>query len=53
LFSLPHLPTRQTKGQKPLVDYSQSHVVTFDEYLNIMRRKALDKAIAKEIKEDK
>ncbi len=23
-----HLPTRRTKGKKPLIDYSQSHVVT-------------------------
>jgi hypothetical protein len=53
LFSLLHLPTRQTNGIKSLVDYSQSHVVTFDKYLNIMRKKAMDKAIAKEIIEGK
>lgn len=53
LFSLLHLPTRQTNGKKSLVDYSQSHVVTFDKYLNIMWKKAMDKAIAKEIIEDK
>jgi len=53
LFSLLHLPTRQTKGKKSIIDYSQSHVVTFDKYLNIMRKKAMDKVITKEIREDK
>jgi len=52
LFSLLHLPTRQTNGKKSL-DYSQSHVVTFDKYLNILWKMAMDKAIVKEIIEDK
>jgi hypothetical protein len=39
LFSLPCLPTRQTKGKDPLVDYSQSHVITSNQSLNIMRKK--------------
>jgi hypothetical protein len=34
-----------------LVDYSQSHVVISKEYLTIMRRKAMDKATIKHIKE--
>ncbi len=33
LLSLSHLPIRKTSDKKPLVDYSQSHVATFDEYL--------------------
>ncbi len=45
--------TNKRKGKKPLVDYSQSHVVTYDEYLNIMWKKATDKAITKEISADK
>jgi hypothetical protein len=34
LLSLPHLPIRKTRGREPLVDYSQSHVVTFDVFIN-------------------
>jgi hypothetical protein len=45
--------TNKRKGKKPLVDYSHSHVVTYDEYLNIMRKKAMDKVITKEIRVDK
>ncbi len=51
LFSMPHLLARQTKGKEPLVDYSQSHVITYDQYLDIMWKKAMDKVIAKKIKE--
>jgi hypothetical protein len=29
--------TKRTHGQKPLVDYSQSHVVTSELYLKVMR----------------
>jgi hypothetical protein len=36
LMSLPHLLTQRTNGREPLVDYSQSHVVTLEEYLRIM-----------------
>jgi len=36
LLSLPYLPTRHTKGEKSLVDYSQSHVVINFEYLDIL-----------------
>jgi hypothetical protein len=31
LLSLPHLHARKTCGKKLLIDYNQSHVVTFDE----------------------
>jgi len=53
LLSLFHLPIRHTKGKYPLIVYSQSHVVTNFKYLDILRRKAVEKAIAKEIKEGK
>ncbi len=42
LLSLPHLLARKTCGKEPLIDYSQSHVGTFDEYLQIMRKKVMD-----------
>jgi hypothetical protein len=53
LLSLPHLLIRCTRGNEPLVDYYQSHVVTFAEYLSILRKKAMDKVVAKENKEGK
>jgi hypothetical protein len=53
LFLLLHLFVRHIKGNEPLVDYSQSDVITFDQYLNIMWKKAMDKVIVKEIREDK
>jgi hypothetical protein len=52
LLSLPHLPIRHTRGEEPLVDDSQSHVICV-EYLNIQRKETMDKAIAKEIKKGK
>lgn len=51
LFSLPHLPTRKTKGMKLLVDCNQFHVVTLDEYLNILQKKVIEKEITNEIRE--
>jgi hypothetical protein len=33
LLSLPHFLARKIKGREPLMHYSQSHVMTFDEYL--------------------
>jgi hypothetical protein len=53
LFSLPHLLAIHTKGKEPLIDYSQYHIVTSNQYLNIMRKKAMDKATTREIKEDR
>jgi hypothetical protein len=50
LLSLLHLPPRRTRGKEPLVDYFQSHVVTFVKYLNILKRKAMDKETTKEIR---
>ncbi len=47
------LAYKKNKGEKPLVDYGQSHVVTSNEYSNILHKKTLDKKIAKEIRQQK
>jgi len=39
LLSLPHLPTKQTKGKESSIDYSPSHVVTFEEYCYLEEKK--------------
>jgi hypothetical protein len=52
LLSLPRLPTRRRHGKEPLVDYSSLHVVTLDQYLVVLRQKALEKKVDK-IKEHK
>ncbi len=52
-FSLPHLLTRCTRGREPLIDYSQSHVVTFIKYVNIPRKKNMDMATTEEIIKEK
>jgi hypothetical protein len=41
LLCLPRLPTRRRHGKKPLLDYSNSHVVTSNQYLVVLRQKAL------------
>jgi hypothetical protein len=38
------------QGEKPLIDYSQSHVLINSEYLDILRRKTMEKTIVEEIK---
>ncbi len=53
LLSLPHLPTKQPKGKEPLVDYFQSHVITFQEYHIILKRKAMGKVAINETKKQK
>jgi hypothetical protein len=50
LLLLLHLLARCTKGKEPLIDYFQSHVVTSFTYLNILRRKTMEKAAVKEIR---
>jgi hypothetical protein len=45
------LLARHTKGKKPLVDYSQSHVMTTSKYLDILRRKIMEKVVVEEIRE--
>jgi hypothetical protein len=34
-------------GREPLVNYLQNRVVTFNQYLNIMQQKAIEKEIKK------
>jgi hypothetical protein len=53
LLLLPHLLARHTKKKKPLIDYFQSHVVTSFEYLDILRKKTIEKVVVKEIKANK
>jgi len=53
LLSLPHLLIRRTNGREPLMDYFQNHVVTLEEYLKIMRQKAMDREATKQIRESK
>jgi len=50
LLLLPCLLIRNTKGKEPLIDYSQSHIMTSFEYFNILRRKVMEKIIVKEIR---
>jgi hypothetical protein len=47
LLSFLYLLGRQTKGKEPLIDYFKSHIVTFDEYIYILQKKAMDKATIK------
>jgi hypothetical protein len=46
-----HLPTRKTCGKDLLIDYNKSHVDTFDEYLQILCQKNMDKEVAEVIRE--
>jgi hypothetical protein len=46
-----HLLARCTQGIKPLIDYSQSHVVTFVDYLNVLHKKVINKTSVDNIKE--
>ncbi len=53
LLSLPRLSTRKKHGKKPLLDYSSSHLVTLNQYLAMLRQKALDKEVINKIREQK
>ncbi len=53
LLLLLHLPIRHSKGKDPLIDYSKSHVMINFEYVDILRRKTMEKVAIKEIKVDK
>jgi hypothetical protein len=43
LLFLPHLLARKTIGKKPFIDYNQSHVITSNEYSNILWKKTMEK----------
>jgi hypothetical protein len=53
LLFLPRLPTRGKHGKEPLMDYSNSHVVTSDQYLVVLRQTTLEKEIVDKIREQK
>jgi hypothetical protein len=53
LLSLLHLCAKRTNGREPLINYSQSHVVTSNEYLRIMQQQAMDKEVVEYIRENK
>jgi len=50
LLLLPHLPARHTNGKEPLIDYFQSHFAISFEYLDILRRKTMEKVVAEEVR---
>jgi hypothetical protein len=50
LLFLPILPTRKRHGKESLMDYSSSHVATSNQYLVMLKQKALDKIVADKIK---
>jgi hypothetical protein len=43
LLSLPRLPKWRILGKESLIDYSSSHVMTFDQYLAVFKQKIMDK----------
>jgi hypothetical protein len=51
LLFLPHLPAQKTHEKQPLIDYSRSHIVTSNKYLQILRKKIMDRKATKIIKE--
>jgi len=51
LLSLPRLPTKKIHGKESLMDYSNSHVVTSNQYLIVLKQKALDKEVVDKIRE--
>lgn len=53
LPSLSHLLTKQPKGKEPLVNYFQSHVITFEEYHAILKKKTMEKVDVNEARETK
>jgi hypothetical protein len=48
---LPILLTRSTRGIKPLLDYSKSHVITSYQYLGIFRKKIMQKEVTNKERE--
>lgn len=51
LLTLPRLPRKKMHGKEPLVDYSISDVVTLNQYLVQLKQRAMEKEVAKNIKE--
>ncbi len=44
------LPTRRTLGKEPLVDYSNSHVMMFNQYLVVLKQKTMDKEVTDKVR---
>jgi hypothetical protein len=53
LLFLSHLLARKIVGKKPLIDYNQLHVITSNEYSNILWKKVMEKEGIKKIKKQK
>jgi len=53
MLSPPRLPTRKKHGKELLIDCFNSHMVTLDQYLALLKQKALEKKIIDKIKEQK
>jgi hypothetical protein len=45
------LPIRRTFGKEPLVDYASSHVMTFNQYLEMLNQKTMDKEVMDKVGE--
>jgi hypothetical protein len=50
---LPHQHARKIKGKESFINYIKSHVVTFNEHLNILRHKAMEKEVVEKNREQK
>ncbi len=48
-FLLPHLLAKHIASKKLLVDYWQSYIVRFVEYLTILQNKIMDKVVVEQI----
>ncbi len=53
LLFLLHLFARKTIGKIPFIDYNQSHVITFNEYSNILWKKSWRKKLLKKLKNER
>jgi hypothetical protein len=51
MLSLLTLVTKRRQGNKPLVDYSNSHVVTLDQYPVILKQKVVYKEFVDKLRE--
>ncbi len=51
LLLLPHLLAKQIRGEEPLMDYLQFHVMNNVEYLAVIRKKAMEKVGVEAFKE--
>jgi len=52
LFLL-HLFVKKTIGKIPFIDYNQSHIITSNEYSNILWKKSWKKRLLKKLKSER